>query len=247
MADLICQAVTPNVTSIVLSQNGINIEKPMIPRFPSNPIISSVSTIGATERSHGYVFHDDPDAQKIGAFPNQQVGTKIAEEAAKRYMDIYNGSGKLNMVYEADVQKTRWRKLVYNASFNSVAAILRMDTPRIRMSRHIVDDLIKPIMLEVMAAAKATGHELPDGLEETAICLDPVNSSFKPSMCQDIEKGNFIEMENIVGEALREGQAAGVQMPTLKTVYGMLKGLQLKVKEERGLWTPKFEKDNPYR
>jgi ketopantoate reductase len=66
-------------------------------------------------------------------------------------------------------------------------------------------------------------------------------------MCQDIEKGNLLEMENIVGEPLREGEARGVAMPTLRTVYGLLKGLQLQGKERKGLWEPRFTEDNPYK
>ncbi|KAH8659635.1 putative 2-dehydropantoate 2-reductase [Ilyonectria robusta] len=246
VADLIAPAVTPGRTAIVLSQNGINIEKPIIPRFPTNPIISSVSYIGATEKAHGKILHDDADFQKIGAFSSPDVPVEVAADAAKRYIAAYNAAGKLNIVYEADVRFVRWRKLVYNSSFNSIATVLRMDTARMRMSRHVIDDLIRPIMLEIIAAARACGVELGDDLPETVIKTDPTDTAFKPSMCQDVEKGNLMEIENIVGEPLREGAAHGVPMPTLRTVYGVLKGLQLQVRESRGMWEAKFEADNPY-
>jgi ketopantoate reductase len=55
-----------------------------------------------------------------------------------------------------------------------------------------------------------------------------------------------MEMENIVGEPIREAQRLGVPTPVLSTCYGILKALQLKTKEARGLWQPEFEKDNPY-
>lgn len=42
VSDLIAPAVTPGKTAIVLSQNGLNIEKPVVARFPNNPIISSL-------------------------------------------------------------------------------------------------------------------------------------------------------------------------------------------------------------
>lgn len=246
--DIIEPAVTPGKTAIVLSQNGINIEKPLISRFPTNPIISSVSYVGATEKSHGYIIHDDPDVQKVGPFDCPGLPARVAEEAAKRYIDIYNPEGKLEVAFDDNVRRTRWRKLIYNASFNSVATILRMDTPRMRMSGHIIDDLVRPIMKEVMAAARADGvNDFPDDLPETVIRNDPIDSAFKPSMCQDIEKGNLIELENIVGEPLREGESKGVAMPTLRTIYGVLKGLQLKVKESKGMWEPKFTVDSPYK
>jgi ketopantoate reductase len=49
------------------------------------------------------------------------------------------------------------------------------------------------------------------------------------------DQGNFIEFENLLGEPLREGLAAGVQMPTLQVLYGIATAIQWRTKEERGL------------
>ncbi|KAJ4184879.1 hypothetical protein NW755_008792 [Fusarium falciforme] len=246
VADIIAPAVTPGKTAIVLSQNGINIEKPLIPRFPTNPLISSVAYTGATETALAKIYNDDPDTQKIGAFVNPQVPAAVAAEAAQCYVRIYNPEGKLNVIYEPDVGKARWRKIAYNGSMNPIASILRMDTPRMRMSRHIIDDLILPIILEIRAVAEASGVTLQPDLIDAVMHQDPNDTAFKPSMCQDYEKGNLMEIENLIGEPLREGEKLGVPMPTLRVVYGIMKGLQLKVKEEKGLWTAKFEPGNPY-
>ena len=246
VGDIIEPAVTLGKTAIVLSQNGLNIEKPLTVRFPTNPIISSVSYISVTEVSHGKFLHDDKDVQKIGPFDCPGVAPGVGEEAARRYVAAYNATGKLNVAFDADVRFARWRKLVYNASYNPVAAVLRMDTARMRMSRHIIDDLIRPIMLEIMAAARANGVHLPHDVPDKSIRVDPTDNMFKPSMCQDIQKGNLMEIETIVGEPLREGEARGIQMPTLRIVYGMLKGLQLQIMEKKGLWEAKFSEDNPY-
>ncbi|KAL4946568.1 hypothetical protein BDV06DRAFT_218285 [Aspergillus oleicola] len=247
VADIIAPAVTPSKTAIILSQNGLNIEKPLIARFPSNPIISSVTYLGATQNPPGYILHDDPDIQKIGPFSGQMLEERVAEDAAKKYIDTYDPNRKLELTFDPDVLKARWRKLIYNASYNSVASLLFMDTPRMRMSRHIIDDLIRPIMLEVIAAAEACGVTgFPKDLPEKVIRGDPTDTAFKPSMCQDAEKGAFMEIESIVGEPLREGEKRGVDMPTLRTVYGLLRGLQLKVKERQGSWKTGFEEGHPY-
>ncbi|KAL2826632.1 ApbA-domain-containing protein [Aspergillus cavernicola] len=246
VADIISPAVTPGKTAIVLSQNGINIEKPLIARFPTTPVISSVAYTGATETAHAKIYNDDPDCQKIGAFTSPQVPAATAAEAAKRYVNIYNPTGTLDVLYDADVAKVRWRKIAYNGSMNPIASILRMDTPRMRMSRHIIDDLIIPIILEVRAIAEASGVTLQSDLVDVVIHQDPSDTGFKPSMCQDLEKGNLMEIENLVGEPVREAERLGVPAPTLKIVYGILKGLQLRVKEEKGLWEAKFQSGNSY-
>lgn len=55
-----------------------------------------------------------------------------------------------------------------------------------------------------------------------------------------------MEIENIVGEPLREGERLGVSTPTLRTIYAILKGLQVKIKEERGLVKPEFDEKSRY-
>jgi ketopantoate reductase len=63
-----------------------------------------------------------------------------------------------------------------------------MDTARMRMSEFVIDDMILPIMLEIKAAAKAAGIDLPDGIEQKLIRADPTDTAFIPSMGQDAAK-----------------------------------------------------------
>ncbi|OJI99321.1 hypothetical protein ASPVEDRAFT_123919 [Aspergillus versicolor CBS 583.65] len=248
VSDLIAPAVTPGKTAIVLSQNGLNIENPLIERFPTNPLISSVVYTGATITGPAAVYHDDDECQKIGAFVNPAVPASVADEAAQRYVQIFNPSGELEIIYEPDVATTRWRKIAYNGSMNPVATILGMDTPRMRMTVHVIDDLILPIMREVVEIAKACGVTLPEekDLAHAILHQDPNDTAFKPSMCQDYEKGNLMEIENILGEPLRVAERVGVPAPNLRIVYSIMKGLQVRVKESKGLWEATFQPGNPY-
>lgn len=231
--------MTTGHSVIVLVQNGINIEKPLLAMFPDNIVLSGVSMIGATETSHGNILHNDRDRLKIGAYTNPSVPNEKSEAAARHFIKIYNACGKVECTYDEDVNWTRWRKLVYNASYNSVATILGLDTTRMRIYEHIIDDLIKPAMAEIIATANAAGVKLPEDIADFFITADPPDAFFQPSMCQDILKGNYIEMETIVGEPVRESERFGVETPVLHTIYGILKGLQARTKEKRGLIQPK--------
>lgn len=73
-----------------------------------------------------------------------------------------------------------------------------------------------------------------------------MTADFMPSMGQDAAKGNFMEMETIVGEPVREAERLGVQVPTLRVIYGMLRGLQWKTKVAKGLVKAEFGEGNPY-
>ncbi|CAH0020801.1 unnamed protein product [Clonostachys rhizophaga] len=244
--DVVSPAVTVGTTTIVLAQNGLNIEMPFIDRFPTNPILSSVVYTAAEEISPAKIHHTDPDWQKIGPYYSPHVPAEVVEKSAEKFVKILDPEGKRKIFYDADVSGARWRKLAYNASFNSVAAALQMDTSRLRMSQHLIDDLVLPIILEVQAAAASCGVTLQSDLVHSVMQQDMADSFYRPSMMQDFINRNFMEIETIVGEPLREGKRHGIAMPTLSVVYGILRGLQLRIKEEKGLWQPKYGPGNPY-
>jgi 2-dehydropantoate 2-reductase len=188
VAEIIAPAVTLGHTSILLLQNGLNIEKPFLALFPSNPILSGVSLIGATETSLGVILHDDLDRLIIGAFTNLKIPLSASTASAQKFVSLYSASGKVSCTYDENVGFVRWRKLVYNACYNSACAITHMDTTRMRMLRYPINDVVRPLMLEIVAIAKAAGHVLPESIVESMIDADPEDTYFKPSMQQDIEK-----------------------------------------------------------
>jgi 2-dehydropantoate 2-reductase len=192
VAELIAPAVTAGHTSIVLLQNGFNIEKPLIAAFPTNPVLSGVSLIGATETSPGVILHDDRDRLIIGAFTNPNIPLSTSIASAKRFVELYSASGKVSCTYDDNVGFVRWRKLVYNACYNSACAITHMDTSRMRILKYPIDDVVRPLMLEIVAIANKAGHELPESIVEDMIHCDPEDTYFKPSMQQDIEKVLFL-------------------------------------------------------
>ncbi|KAN0108203.1 2-dehydropantoate 2-reductase family [Hyaloscypha variabilis] len=243
VAEIIAPAVTAGHTTIVLLQNGLNIERPLLAAFPTNPCLSGVSLIGATETSPGVILHDDRDRLIIGAFSNPNISLSISINSAQRFVELYSASGKVSCKYNENVGFVRWRKLVYNACYNSACAVTHMDTSRMRILKYPIDDVVRPLMLEIVTIAKAAGHELPESIVEDMINCDPEDTYFKPSMQQDIEKGNFMEFENIVGEPMREAEKLGVPAPNLRMVYGLLRILQTNIKEAKGLLS--FPKTNP--
>ncbi|KAL1852628.1 hypothetical protein Plec18167_007722 [Paecilomyces lecythidis] len=252
LPSLIAPAVTPGHTSIMLLQNGLNIEKPFFAAFPENPILSGVSLIGATETAPGKVLHDDRDRMIVGAFPrpissstssSPPEPTPKDHASASHFVDIYSASGNVVCDLTQNVGLVRWRKLVYNASYNSICAITGLDTTRMRFAGEPLRQLIRPAMWEIIATARAAGYALPQEEEivETMVDVDPW-SFFKPSMLQDVEKNNFTEFENIVGEPVREAQRLGVPTPTLQVIYALLQTMQWKTKESRGLFTVPSER-----
>ncbi|KAK0903003.1 hypothetical protein LTR57_019406 [Friedmanniomyces endolithicus] len=216
LSDLIRPAVVSGKTVIVLIQNGLNIEKPLIAAYPQNIVLSGVSLIGANEPLSGHIEQDFPDTLFIGAFANPNLSLEVQKAAAEDFVQRYSAG-------------------VYNSCLNSICAITDLDTGRIRLADDAVAQLVRPAMLEIVAAAKAAGHELPATVVDDMIEMDPLDMYLPPSMLSDTRKGNFIEFENILGEPLREGERMGVPMPTLRVLYYLCQAIQWKNKELKGL------------
>ncbi|CAK7221351.1 hypothetical protein SCUCBS95973_004465 [Sporothrix curviconia] len=237
VSEIIAPAVTPGHTAIVLIQNGLNIEKPLVAAFPTNAIVSGVSLTGSAERSPGHIVSDEHDVLIVGPFVNPGVGAEASLAAARTFVEIYGASGKVTCELNEDVGFVRWRKLVYNACYNPLATILRMDTSQLRLAETPIADLVRPAMWEVWRAAKAAGHDVPKEHIENTINADPIDVWCKPSMLQDAEKGNYIEYINLIEEPVKEAEKLGVPTPILKVILDMCRALQWKAKVAKGLVT----------
>ncbi|EXJ81506.1 2-dehydropantoate 2-reductase [Capronia coronata CBS 617.96] len=245
VVDLIRQAVTPGHSVIVLIQNGLNIEKPLLQAFPSNICLSGVSLMGADELAPGKILQNDKDRLVIGPFFSDNIDEKYQVAAAQDFVRLYSASGKVQCSYDSNVMFVRWRKLMYNAVWNPICALTDQDTGRFRLwfdekdPQNPLDLLVRPAMQEIRAAAKAAADvDLPESLVEDMVECDPVEIFCAPSMLQDRRKHRFIEYENILGEALREGERAGASMPTIRCLYGLCKAIQWRTRELNGMVDP---------
>ncbi|RMY45147.1 hypothetical protein D0865_10085 [Hortaea werneckii] len=196
MADIISPAVTPEITTLVLIQNGLNVEKPYLARFPQNVILSGISYAGSQEVQHGIIFHGSHDSLEIGAFRNCDIQNAREMAVAKNFVSLYAASGKASCQFAPHVQHDRWRKLVYNATINPLCAITGLDTGSLRRAGPFVSKLLEDGMAEIIAVAAANGHIFPKALSQELLDLDPMEDRFEPSMLQDSNKvrGNTLRL-----------------------------------------------------
>lgn len=189
-------AVTPSVTTIVLVQNGLGIEKPFLEAFPDNVCLSGVSFCGVQETSPGHILHNEPDILTISAFINPAMGWKKQHQEAWGFVRLYQASGNVKTSFHADAQTVRCRKLLTNAVFNPICTLTNLDTERLRLTAmlgepSIVQELIMPAMREIQAAALSVPKATLTGEDmDSAIDGSSAWSFAMPSMQQYLQKGN---------------------------------------------------------
>nr|POF25867.1 uncharacterized protein CFP56_74952 [Quercus suber] len=128
LVDVISPAVTPRFSTIVLLQNGLNIEKPVHAAFPDNVILSGVSFCRSHQVDVGQIVHDHHDELYVGAFRSPLLDPTFEDERAQTFCEIYPAGGKCTAEFKSDVGWTRWRKLLFNACLNPLCAVLDLDT-----------------------------------------------------------------------------------------------------------------------
>lgn len=228
--DIIAPVVTPKQSTVVLIQNGIEIGAPLIERFPENIVLSGVAMISSTNLD-GVIYHEGTDFMKVGYFLNSNLPVEAQEKSAKDFVELYH-NGKNECLYDEDVKFTRWRKLVYNATLNSICTLTTVDVGRLDLFGG-VEELVRPAMKEVLAIAKSDGVDLPEDIMEFMIRSDdPIY--YAPSMLVDLRKGNYIELEVISGNPVRIAQKNGVDAPILTIIYSLLKVVQQRTMETKG-------------
>ncbi|CCH40555.1 Glycerol-3-phosphate dehydrogenase [NAD(P)+] [Wickerhamomyces ciferrii] len=228
--DIYADAVTPKHTTIILIQNGIGIEKPVFERFPGNVVLSGVSMISSSNFS-GVVDHVSTDILNVGYFDNGVTSKEEQESKTREFIEIYS-NGKNTVHYDEDVKYVRWRKLIYNATLNTICSIVNLDTGRMDYANGM-ESIIRPAMKEVIKVAKSDGVELDEKFIDFMIESD-IDIYYAPSMLVDVRKGNQIESEVILGNVVRIAKENKVDIPILSTVYELIKLVQFRLKEANG-------------
>lgn len=214
-AALLRPVVAPD-TSIVLIENGIDIEAEIAAAFPRNELLSSLAFVGVGRGMPGEIVHQTLGSLTLGRYPS---GTGAS---AERLAELFNAAGVPCKLTD-NVVSARWQKAVWNAPFNPLsilggvldtAAMLRTDADRA---------FVRKVMQEVCDVAAAAGHPQSPKLCDAMIANTRAMPAYKTSMALDYENGRPLELEAILGNVVRAGANMGVATPALDSIYAIAK------------------------
>lgn len=222
--ELIKPAIGKN-TSIVLLQNGIGIEDVYRKQFPNNPILSGVVYFAVTRTSPTVLNHSEVEALHIGCYPS--VAAPTHRIAAQTFVDLITDGGATAYFYD-NVQGERWKKLVMNASMNPICALTRSSDTKFMSSGAGTEQFTEEVMNEVVRVAEAYGYgEATKGIASRQMerIKNRQGKGVEPSMMADVLAGRNLEVEALVGNCVKLADAKGVNVPLLRTIYILSRGL----------------------
>ena len=213
VADIIRPVVGPT-TSILLLQNGVEIEERVAEAFPDNELLSGLAFVCVSRIAPGHINHTCYGHLTIGRFPS---GTSAA---AKQLAQLFETSGTACPVTET-IAFDRWKKLVWNAAFNPIS-VLSQATTREILAHPASAQLVRQIMEEVCHVATAAGYPLADKIIQKNLDATQRMKPYKTSMLLDYLAGRSMEVEAILGNAIRTAERHQISVPHMKTLYAVL-------------------------
>jgi 2-dehydropantoate 2-reductase len=123
----------------------------------------------------------------------------------------------------ADARGAQWRKLIFNAASNPIAALTGRTHGQVAESP--TRELALAVMAEGRAVSGAQGIVLdrsPEELFDHAARKD-VAYAHKPSMLQDVEAGRETEIDFLNGAIVAFGERYGVDAPLNRALTQLIK------------------------
>ena len=151
--------------------------------------------------------------------------------------------GGMRPVIAPQIQTVEWSKYVSFVGWMAVAALTRLETPKFLTDPDLAALVVRLIRETAQLAAH---HGIPledhepflsqtlssvplaeavERLQRLGRRLATQSSTHKVSTLQDLERGRYLEVEEILGYAVRQGEALGIPLPTVETCYRLLTGV----------------------
>jgi 2-dehydropantoate 2-reductase len=201
-------------TVLVTMQNGVESDEVLASRCGASRVLPAVVYVGATLEEPGVVRHAAPARIALGARPGFDA-SRVAE-----VRDVLAATGQPVQISD-DIQRERWRKLVWNASFNSVSAVT-LRTPAELLALPATRALLVEIMREVVGVARALGIGLSESDIDAHVAWTERAADMRTSTMVDRERGRTMEADALVGVIVRKGDQAGVAAPACRAMYALM-------------------------
>lgn len=221
------EALLPQVVKqdgiVVVMQNGFGVEQVAADILPKATIIGGLCFIGSTKIGPGYIKHSDFGMVNLGHYMRDGSAGGITPEL-KLITEDFLGCGVDAKPVE-NLSFLRWQKLVWNVPFNGLSVVLNSNTAEL-IKQHDSRELIKSIMLEVIAAANACGQSLSASIAESMLVNTETNmQDYAPSMKVDYEHNRPLEIDAIYQSMIDRAALSGVDMKLARMLAQQLRYL----------------------
>jgi 2-dehydropantoate 2-reductase len=229
-----------STTAVLTLQNGLGNEEQLARLFPAQQILGGLCFVCLNRIEPGVIHHIDHGLVMLGELQ------RWPEPRTHDIAGMFRHAG-IPCKVAANLAQAHWEKLAWNIPFNGlgVAGVAGFEafgsssfsfsfssskSPECLTTDKLLSDprwekLVRELMLEVIDAARALGHDVPDSLADKQIERTRTMGAYKASTLLDFERGQPLELESLFLEPLRQAQQAGASVPRLEAMCRILQQL----------------------
>ncbi len=204
----IARHLKPDATIICL-QNGVdNAER--LRTVVLQAVIASAVYVATEMAGPGHVKHNGRGEL---ALENTPVTPKIA--------DMLKAAG-IPITISDHVRDVLWTKLITNCVVNPLSALADLSYQPL-MQIEGMQAVVKGVIAECCAVAKALGVSVPANIEEIVLSIPKTMPHQKSSTAQDLKRGKPTEIDYLNGYVVRQGAKLGIPTPMNQTLHALVK------------------------
>jgi 2-dehydropantoate 2-reductase len=210
--------ISPDAT-IITPQNGINNDVFLSDAFGKQRVLPALLKIGVSTPELGFVKHTGLGILVVGEYDGKS-SLRLNE-----LLTICNKAG-IECIVTDKIQVERWKKYIWNCTFNIIASITRLRLDQILNDaslKFLCESTIKELL---MIADKEHIHfdDEKDPIQARITFAEKLGT-FKPSTLEDLEKGKKIELDAFTGYVLSLAHKYTVSAPINEALYALLHGI----------------------
>jgi 2-dehydropantoate 2-reductase len=222
------EAIDPAIgeaTAILPILNGLAHYPVLDKRFGPERVIGGMCVISAAKGPAGEILH-------FGNGASVTFGERDGGDHDGRCAAIAFARANVDHTHSTDIERDLWAKFSFLATLAAATCLFRASVGDIVAT----DDgrqLTEQMYEECLAVARASDHAVPDNARAFAWkTLTQEGSSLTASMLRDLESGQRIEADHIVGDMLRRARDAGIKAPMLEVAFAHLQAFGIRSKRQ---------------
>ncbi len=216
-------AIKPAVgkeTTILPLLNGLKHIDELQRTFGKDCVIGGMCIISATVDERGRIVHlNDVHTLKFG----ELNGDTTPRIKAIKAMTL---EAKNKSIASANIQKDMWEKWVMLATLAALNCLMRANIGEIARSPG-GKEIAEQILNECLEIMRAHGHEPSEQfVRDTLARSVDEKSTLAASMLRDLERGNSVEGDQILGDLIARAEKKNIEVPALKMAYCNVKSYE---------------------
>lgn len=210
--DDIAPAVGPD-TMILPTLNGMRHMDVIAKRFSARNATPCVCKVAATLDKDGRVV-------QLANFQSLAYGEADGKPSTRtEALDAFMRGAGFDAILSPGIMREMWEKWTLLSSLGGITGLMRGNIGEIEAAPGGTD-FVLAFLDEVLNIVRTVGVAPSEAfVQATRASLTAKGSPQAPSMYRDLTQGFRIEADQIVGDLLKRGQAAGLKTPLLAAAY----------------------------